>query len=411
MKFEEHRPKHWHLATLAHRAGCVCLTVAFALGAMSGLTGVAGAAPLGALSPTLGAAGSFSVLAGTTVTNTGPTNTSGAVGVSPGTSITNFPPGTAGGGTHSNDSNAISAQGANGGAFGALDQACTTTYPGVKDLGGLNLVPGVYCATAFQITGNLTLSGSGVWIFKSDSTLNTASNASVSGGDPCNVWWRLGSSGSLGTGSHLIGNILALTSISLATGASVDGRALAQTGAVTLDDNSVTGPGCAQAATPIPSLPSYVDVAYPCSTDPATVTVTVGLSAGVIVYGLGADITSATDTGANKIVRVLPFGHYAWHAVAPAGHYLVSVTSGVVDAFLCPSSVPGATAAPTASATGVPTTSGTASPTAVPVLIAVTGADLAGGNSLAARRLLQGSLGFLGLGLVLVGVTLWRKRE
>ena len=46
-----------------------------------------------------------------------------------------------------------------------------------------------------------------------------------------------------------------------------------------------------------------------------------------------------------------------------------------------------------------------------PVLIAVTGADLAEGHSLAARRLLQGSLGFLGLGLVLVGVTLWRKRE
>src|SRR5579859_3476085 len=345
MKLENQRPEHWHWATLAYRAGCVCLTVAFALGAMSGLSGVAGAAPLGAVSPSLGAAGAFSILGGTTVTNTGPTNASGAVGVSPGSAITGFPPGMAGGGTHSNDSSAISAQGANTAAFTALDQGCTTTYPGVKDLGGLTLGPGVYCASAFQVSGNLTLSGSGVWIFKSGSTLNTASNASVSGGDPCNVWWRVVSSASLGTGSHLIGNILALTSISLATNAGVDGRALAQTGGVTLDSNGVTGPGCAQAATPtatatlfpgqatptplptataIPTYPSHVSVTYPCSTDGTHVVVTVGLSAGVIVYGLGDDITSAVDTGdTGRIVRVLPFGHYDWHAVPPPYHYML----------------------------------------------------------------------------------------
>jgi len=442
MTTEQHHSKHWNLNTLTYRAGCACLAAAFALTFMSGFASAVVAAPLGAVSPSLGAAGAFSVLAGTTVTNTGPTNTSGAVGVSPGTAITMFPPGTAGGGTHSNDSMAISAQGANGAAFGALDQGCMTVYTGVKDLGGLNLVPGVYCATAFQITGNLTLSGAGVWIFKSSSTLNTASNASVSGGDPCNVWWRVVSSASLGTNSHLIGNILALTSISLGTGASVDGRALAQTGAVTLDDNSVTGPGCAQAptapptstptvtptlapgqpsptpgptATPlptdtaIPTYPSHVSVTYPCSTDGTHVVVTVGLSAGVIVYGLGDDITSATDTGdTGRIVRILPFGHYDWHAVPPALHYMLDVAAGAIDPVKCPSSAPaGATGTPP---TG-PTAVATASATGAPVLMGVTGAVLAAGNSLAARRLLQGGLGFLGLGLVLTGVGLWRKRK
>src|SRR4051794_31485302 len=52
------------------------------------------ARPLYATSPTLGAAGSYSVLAGSTVTCTftGPTTTSGDVGVFAGSAITGFRP-------------------------------------------------------------------------------------------------------------------------------------------------------------------------------------------------------------------------------------------------------------------------------------------------------------------------------
>lgn len=213
---------------------------------MAGVFTKVTASALAATSPTLGTAGTYSVLAGETVTNTGPTIMPGNLGVSPGSAVTGFPPGVIGppGTLHSADANAAQAQADSTAAFTSLDQACDTTYPGTKDLVGEDLVPGVYCADAFELSGELTLSGSGVWIFKSAAGLTTSSGSSVVGGDPCNVWWRVVSSATIGTNSSFIGNILALTSISLQTGASLDGRALAQTGAVTLDSNTITGSSC-----------------------------------------------------------------------------------------------------------------------------------------------------------------------
>jgi hypothetical protein len=206
---------------------------------------------LAQVSPSLGAAESYSVLAGSIVTNTGLTTMPGDLGISPSIGVpphyTGFPPGVVGppGTIHDADAHAAAAQADNTAAFGSLDQGCDVTYPGVQDLTLVSpLGPGTYCADAFILTGNLTLTGEGVWIFKSAATLTTSSNSSVTGGDPCNVWWRLVSSGTLGTGTEFIGNILALTDINLQTGATLNGRALAQTGQVTLDTNTITGPIC-----------------------------------------------------------------------------------------------------------------------------------------------------------------------
>jgi hypothetical protein len=137
-----------------------------------------------------------------------------------------------------------------GGATG-IDQPCTTSWSGtgVKDLTTVSpLGPGVYCADAFILTGNLTLSGSGVWIFKSAATLTTSASSTVTGGDPCNVWWRLVSAGSiLGSSSTLIGNVLSGTSINMQTNATLNGRLLSQA-AVALDHNTITGPVCSSSA-------------------------------------------------------------------------------------------------------------------------------------------------------------------
>lgn len=209
-----------------------------------------------AIRPSLGAADPFAVLAGSTVTNTGPTTLNGSVGVWPGTAITGFPPGIVTGGTiNAGDSVAMQAQRDLTTAYNfAAGQSCSNVLTG-QNLGGLTLTPGVYCFGSFaQLTGTLTLNAlsdpNGIFLFQIGSTLTTASGSSVvvtNGGTGNNVFFQVGSSATLGTTTNFAGNILALTSITLNTGANIDcGRALAQNGAVTLDTNniSISGAGC-----------------------------------------------------------------------------------------------------------------------------------------------------------------------
>jgi len=221
------------------------------LALLSGLQTWGGNA-LAATAPSLGAASSFAVLGGSTMTNTGATNITGDLGLSPGSSITGFPPGTVSGTIHAADAIAANAQTATTAAFNAITpQACTLDLSG-QDLGTVaSLAPGVYCfTTSAALTGTLTLNGAGVYIFKIASTLTTASASNIvlsNGADSGNVFWQVGSSATLGTTTAFKGNILALTSITLTTGATVSGRILARTGAVTLDTNTVALP-------PMPSI-------------------------------------------------------------------------------------------------------------------------------------------------------------
>lgn len=195
--------------------------------------------------------GDFSVLAGSTVTNTGATVVTGDVGVSPGTAITGFPPGLASGTIHHADAAASQAQATlTAGYNDAAGRSGATTEAG--DLTGKTLTAGVYKSTSsLAVTGDLTLDAQGnssaVFIFQIGSTLTTGSGSHIlltNGASACNVFWQVGSSATLGTNSVFKGNILALTSITLTTGASLEGRALAEHGAVTLDSNTITGCTC-----------------------------------------------------------------------------------------------------------------------------------------------------------------------
>lgn len=238
------------------------------------------AAPLMATAPSLGTASSFAVLGGSTVTNTGSTAVHGDLGVSPGNAVTGFPPGTVVGGTiHAADALAGQAQADTTTAYNQLaGQPCTADMTG-QDLGGKTLTAGVYCfSSSAQLTGALTLNAQGsadaVFVFKIGSALTTASGSSVviiNGGSPCNVYWQIGSSATIGTTTAFSGNILALTSITLNTGAGVSGRALARNGAVTLDTNNIGSAGCAKgSATATPSATPTAAAPQPTATRGAT---------------------------------------------------------------------------------------------------------------------------------------------
>jgi len=195
----------------------------------------------------LGSAGSFAVLAGTTVTNTGPSVINGNLGVWPGTAVTGFGPGVVNGREDAGDVAAQHAQASLNIAYNnAAGRKSVAIHSLAGDISGLTLTPGLYKSTSsLALSGTVTLHGSGVYIFQIASALTVGTGGTVvlsGGATSANVFWQVGSSATLGTTANFKGTILALTSISLATGAKLDGSALAQHGAVTLDTNDVTIP-------------------------------------------------------------------------------------------------------------------------------------------------------------------------
>jgi uncharacterized protein with beta-barrel porin domain len=194
---------------------------------------------------------SFGILGGSTVTNTGPSVINGNVGLSPGSSITGFPPGivVAPGAIFNSDATAIQAQVQLITLFNTLSALPVTHNLSGQNLGGLTLTPGVYgFNSSAQLTGGLTLNALGnpnaIFVINIGSTLTTASGASISlinGAQASNVFFKVGSSATLGSTTAFQGDIVALSSISLDAGASINcGAALAHNGAVTLINNAIS---------------------------------------------------------------------------------------------------------------------------------------------------------------------------
>ena len=246
--FENPRAKRWvRNATLGLGLLLVASLMALTLARASG----AAATPV-----PLGTASSFAVLAGAGITNTGPTTVNGDVGTFPTTTITGAGSLTINGTNHAGDGVTQQAQ---TDLVTAYNNAAAQgpTNPIVADLGGQSLSPGVYnSASSIGLTGALTLNGGGdpnaIFVFQAGSALTTASASSVvliNGARACNVFWQIGSSATLGTGSTFRGTVIALQSITVTTGVTVEGRVLARNGAVTLDTDTISRPSCAAAAT------------------------------------------------------------------------------------------------------------------------------------------------------------------
>lgn len=148
-------------------------------------------------------------------------------------------------------------------ASSTYNSLMSATQPGTPtglDLAGTNTIgPGIYNVAASTLNGTLTLSGAGVYIFRSSSTITTSGGGSMiltNGACASDVFWAIPTSMVIGTGSHIEGTIIAQTgSITFGTGATLVGRAISLTQSVTLLGNQITQPICA-VATPTPTSTS-----------------------------------------------------------------------------------------------------------------------------------------------------------
>lgn len=209
------------------------------------------------IKPDLKSAGNFVVIANTTITSTGGGTITGNIALNGGSSITGFPPGIVTGEIHVND---ITAQNAQSDFYGAyIDcQARASTATLTGNLGGQTLAPGVYKQTSSELisSGDLTLDAqgdaNGVWIFQIATTLTTGTNIILKGGAQAkNIFWQVGTSATLGSGSVFYGNILAHTSITMNSTVTMVGRSMAYTGAVTANGSGAENPDSLKQNTPI----------------------------------------------------------------------------------------------------------------------------------------------------------------
>ncbi|MEU2427044.1 ice-binding family protein [Streptomyces sp. NPDC007851] len=326
----------------------------------------------------LGRADSFAVLAGSATTNTGPSVITGDVGVSPGTSISGYgPPAVVNGTLHSADTVAQDAQTDLITAYNdAAGQPSDGALP--PDAGGLTLVPGVYTASStLGLTGTLTLDAQGdpnaVWVFQIGSGLTTASSSRVSlinGASPCNVFWKVGSSATLGTSTAFVGNILAMTSITVTTSATIEGRALARNGAVTLDTNTITRPQCATGTT------GGTTTAGTTGTTGTTTAGTTGTTTAGTTGGTTAGTTGGTTTAGTT-------GTTGTTTAGTTGTTTAGTTGGTTTAGTTGTTTAGTTGGTTAGTTGGTTTAGTTGTTTAGTTGGTTTAGTTGGTTTA----------------------------
>ena len=203
------------------------------------------------------------------------------------------------------------------------------------DLGGLTLQGGVYAADsngALGLTGPLVLDGAGdrntVFIFTTDSSLTMATGSTVSlinGAQECNVFWRVGSSATLNSGSVFSGNILAQTSVFVSSGVVIHGRTLAQTGEVTLINDTFTTPTC-QLTGAVPGFSSPgVRTATP--TDSGTGTGTTG---GGTATGLTNGVPGVSGPPRTGGAPLRSDNSFPWIAVLFVGLFAGVATTDVV---------------------------------------------------------------------------------
>jgi hypothetical protein len=195
-----------------------------------------------ASAPGLGSAAGFAVLAGKALTCTD-SNITGPVGVVTGIAVTSTR-------CKMTVQNADGAYADFRSAYGTIagSLGCPPSNTLTGTLAGVTLGPGTYCFdAAAALTGTLTLTGGGPWIFEIGARAVgalTGTSFTVVSDNPCNAFWWVQADVTFTT-STFQGTILGGGDITL-TGTSVAGGVFA-TGAVTMTGSNVFG--CTAAGT------------------------------------------------------------------------------------------------------------------------------------------------------------------
>ena len=208
-----------------------------------------------ATTPSLGAATTYGILSSTYTNTSGGTTVNGDVGFTTGAPVvpagihgfygSGAPYSTAG----TNQGSALST--------GLTPQVCTYSFPpGDIDLSTDTsrpastvsvFTPGVYCITgAMAISGPLTLSGSGTYIFRSTGALTSGDSSIIvfTGVSACDVFWTPGGATTLGANTTFVGTDIDDSGVTVGANTTWLGRALAFNGTVTTVTDNITVPTC-----------------------------------------------------------------------------------------------------------------------------------------------------------------------
>jgi len=190
-----------------------------------------------------------------------------------------------------------------------------TGTPLGPQLTGQILTPGLYSFTsAADLAGNGTLilndpTGTGIFVFNVDTSLTANVGSSVIGtANPCNVYWRVGTSATL-NGNAFFGTVIADQSVTVSSANHLFGRAVGVNAAVTMPGaGGNTIGGCAAAVVvPPPGGVNCPPGGLTANGESGTATVT--LSAPAPVGGTLVILTSsAPDTASVPISVLVPAG-------------------------------------------------------------------------------------------------------
>lgn len=228
------------------------------IGASVGFTAfflVSAPALLAAAAPPMGSASTFSVLAALSMSAAGAgTTVSGDLGLSPGLASSRTGPWTVGGSSYFGPSSlAFNAQAS---ALAAFNNLAGQGSNGGWGVNPWSPVPGVWTvASDTTFTGTITLTGTStdVWVFQVGRDMTFSGSVVLAGtAQACNVFWQVGRSATIASGSRFVGTLIASADVTLVSGATVDGRIISLNSSLTTDGNTVSGPSCLAAPPPCP---------------------------------------------------------------------------------------------------------------------------------------------------------------